>query len=129
MKKLSLMNRMIFRKNLLAAVREITDASEDKIFFKVIPVYEKGKGYSAIDDVMRLVLLNDKNVGNRLLSIDATVTLLTGYAPLVPIWIDISFERNENNIIVLCLETSLRIRKPSLLRNIDTGHPPFRTIK
>lgn len=47
---------------------------------------------------------------------------------MVPIWINVSFVEMEGEIGIFRLETSLRFRKPTLLRNADTGHPPFKAL-
>lgn len=126
MKKVREMNKSIFQNNLLMTVNEIyPDIDEEKIKFKVVPVYEKDKPHDATDDVMRLVIFSEKNVGNRLLSVKTIVKLATCRAPFVPIWINISFNRMEGDNYIFNFETSLRCRKPSLLRNAETGHPPF----
>ncbi|MBR1853306.1 MAG: hypothetical protein IJ794_09230, partial [Lachnospiraceae bacterium] len=68
------------------------------------------------------------NIGDRLLTVMETVRLVACKEPLVPIWINISLDKMENGKVVFNFETSLRFRKPSLLGNADTGHPPFRAI-
>ncbi|MBD5106140.1 MAG: hypothetical protein HDT41_04095, partial [Lachnospiraceae bacterium] len=55
-----------------------------------IPVYEEKKAFNAVDDSMRLISLSEKNVGNRLLTLEETVKLAACNSPLVPIWINIS---------------------------------------
>ncbi len=95
----------------------------------MVPVYEKDKPHDATDDVMRLVLLSEKNIGNRLLTTEEVVNLAASFSPFVPIWINISFDRMEGDNYIFNFETSLRCRKPSLLRNAETGHPPFQAIK
>lgn len=130
MKKVREMNKSIFQNNLLMTVNEIyPDIDEEKIKFKVVPVYEKDKPHDATDDVMRLVLLSEKNIGNRLLTTEEVVNLAASFSPFVPIWINISFDRMEGDNYIFNFETSLRCRKPSLLRNAETGHPPFQAIK
>lgn len=62
------------------------------------------------------------------LNVKQTVDLLAGYKPLVPIWVNVSLERIEESKIYILLESSLRCRKPSLLRNAETGHPLFKSI-
>ena len=51
-----------------------------------------------------------------------------GLAPLFPIWINVSICNINEEELVILLETSLRFRKPSLLRNQETGHPPFKAV-
>lgn len=77
---------------------------------------------------MRLVALSEKNVGGRLLTLDKTVKLVACNSPFVPIWINISLDSIDGEKIIFNFETSLRFRKPSLLKNAETGHPPFKAI-
>lgn len=131
MNKIREMNRNIFRDNLIETIKEIIkekNIEEKKIRFRIIPVYEKNKPFNAVDDSMRLIALSEKNIGNRLLTLEETVKLLACNSPLVPIWINISLREEDSDKIVFNLETSLRFRKPSLLRNAETGHPPFRAV-
>lgn len=67
-------------------------------------------------------------MGNRLLTIEETVNLVACQCPLVPIWINISVAEIGEHQIVFNFETSLRFRKPSQLRNVETGHAPFKAI-
>lgn len=129
--KLREMNKSIFQNNLILTTNEIMGDMrlDDKIIkFKIIPVYEKDKPLNALDDLMRLVALSEKNVGNRLLTVEETVNLVACQSPFVPIWINISLNEMSEQRIVFNFETSLRFRKPSLLRNVETGHPPFKAI-
>lgn len=131
MEKLREMNKSIFHDNLMLTINEIIDnkkIDEKNIRFKIIPVYEKDKSFNGTDDLMRLVALSEKNVGNRKLTVDETVNLVACKSPLVPIWINISFNRMEEEKFIFNFETSLRFRKPSLLRNAETGHAPFKAI-
>ena len=72
--------------------------------------------------------MSEKNVGNRLLTLEETVRLVACNSPLVPIWINVSLINTDGDKIIFNFETSLRFRKPSLLRNAETGHPPFKAI-
>lgn len=131
MEKVREMNKTIFYENLMMTIHEIMDTKnvdESKIRFKIVPVYEKEKSFSGMDDSMRLVALSEKNVGNRLLTIEETVKLVACNSPFVPIWINISLNEIKGEKLVFNFETSLRFRKPSLLRNAETGHPPFKAI-
>lgn len=131
MEKVRDMNKAIFYENLMMTIHEIMDTKnvdESKIRFKIVPVYEKEKSFSGMDDSMRLVALSEKNVGNRLLTIEETVKLIACNSPFVPIWINISLNEIKGEKLVFNFETSLRFRKPSLLRNAETGHPPFKAI-
>jgi len=130
MEKVREMNKTIFRNNLLMTISEVMGGSVDEndIRFKIIPVYEKDKSFNGLDDTMRLVLLSEKNVGNKLFTLEEIIKLVVWNPPLVPIWINISLNGKEDGKIIFDFETSLRLRKPSLLRNADTGHAPFKAI-
>ena len=131
MEKVREMNASVFHDNLMLTIYEVLNTrsvDESKLRFKIIPVYEKDKPHNARDDVMRLVLLSEKNVGNRLLNVKETVKLVACMSPFVPIWIHISFAKTDGEKLIFNFETSLRLRKPSLLRNAETGHPPFKAI-
>ena len=129
--KLKEMNKSIFYNNLLLTITEIMGNKklDEKSFrFKIIPVYEKDKSFNGLDNQMRLVALSEKNVGNRLLTKQETVNLVACQSPFVPIWINISLNKMSQQGIIFNFETSLRFRKPSQLRNVETGHPPFKAI-
>ena len=129
--KLKEMNKSIFYNNLIMTINEIignTKSDNKSLKFKIIPVYEKDKPFNGLDNQMRLIALSEKNVGNRLLTIEETVNLVACQSPFVPIWINISLNKINNHILVFNFETSLRFRKPSQLKNIETGHPPFKPI-
>ena len=131
MEKVKEMNKTIFRDNLLMTVDEVLghmDVDKDNIRFEIIPVYEKNKTFNGLDDTMRLVVLSEKKVGNKLFTLDEIIKLVAWNLPFVPIWINISLNRKEGEKIIFNFETSLRLRKPSLLRNADTGHAPFKAI-
>lgn len=131
MKKLKDMNKTIFYDNLIMTIHEIVENKKivvENLRFKIIPIYENGKSFNGLDNQMRLIALSEKNVGNRLLTIEETVNLVACQSPFVPIWINISLNKINNHILVFNFETSLRFRKPSQLKNIETGHPPFKAI-
>ena len=125
------MNKFIFYDNLMTTIYEIVDAKnvdEKSIRIKIIPIYERDKSFTGMDDLMRLVFLSEENIGNRLLTVEETVNLVACKSPFVPIWINISLNGIKGNNIIFNFETSLRFRKPSVLRNIETGHAPFKAI-
>jgi len=129
--KLKEMNKSIFYNNLIMTINEIVENKKivvENLRFKIIPIYENGKSFNGLDNQMRLIALSEKNVGNRLLTIEETVNLVACQSPFVPIWINISLNKINNHILVFNFETSLRFRKPSQLKNIETGHPPFKAI-
>lgn len=126
------MNKEIFRENLLKTVGEISKKkgltfTDSK--FVIEPVKEKDKPLNGADDMMRLNILSEKNIGNKRISLDNTVNVLCGLQPLVPIWIDVLFVEMNEDTAIFKLRCSLRFRKPTLLRNTETGHAPFKAIE
>jgi hypothetical protein len=129
--KLKEMNKSIFYDNLMLTINEIMGdmrLDDRNLRFKIMPVYEKDRSFNGLDNQMRLIALSEKNVGNRLLTVEETVNLAACQTPFVPIWINISLNEMSEHQIIFNFETSLRFRKPSQLRNVETGHPPFKAI-
>jgi len=94
--KLKEMNKSIFYNNLIMTINEIignTKSDNKSLKFKIIPVYERDKPFNGLDNQMRLIALSEKNVGNRLLTIEETVNLVACQSPFVPIWINISLNK------------------------------------
>ena len=129
--KLKEMNKSIFYDNLMLTINEIMGdmrLDDRNLRFKIMPVYEKDRSFNGLDNQMRLIALSEKNVGNRLLTVEETVNLAACQTPFVPIWINISLNEMSEHQIIFNFETSLRYRKPSQLRNVETGHPPYKAI-
>lgn len=125
------MNKKIFLKNLQNTVEEINlpiKVAPSKCRFRINPIIEQGKSMQAKDEMMRLNILNPNRVEGKTFTIDEVVLMLTFFKPLVPIWIDVKFDRYINEEAEFQLDCSLRLRKPSLLRNQESGHPPFRAV-
>lgn len=124
------MNPQIFSKFLDESIEEVKKCVkiEEGYGFVITPVVEKGKPMFAQDEMMRLNIINRKRVENHIFSKNDVVGLLTYFSPLVPIWIDVKYVPDYFKGPVFELKCSLRLRKPSLLRNQETGHPPFRVI-
>ncbi|MFI8712831.1 hypothetical protein [Brevibacillus sp. HB2.2] len=131
MEEIKQMNKDIFRENLLKTIEEISKKKRlifNDCKFVIEPVKEKDKPLNGADDMMRLNILSKENIGNKQLTLDNTVNLLCGLQPLVPIWIDVLFVEMNENAAIFKLRCSLRFRKPTLLRNAETGHAPFKAI-
>lgn len=131
MKKSKFVYEDIFKENLLKTIEEITKSERlgyKFIKFTISPVVEKNKILDGQDNMMRLVLLSEDNIGGKKLAIDDCLKVLAALSPRVPIWINLSFQEMDNETAIFNLETSVRVRKPSLLRNAETGHPPFKVV-
>ena len=125
MKKLREMNKEIFRNNLIATLNEFSYTATPK--FKITPVYDPNKLPSG-DDYFRLVILGEDNIGGKILSLNDTVEVLSCCSPYVPTQIKVLYHGDKDGISLFGLLRSTRIRKPSQLANIETGHPPFKAI-
>ncbi len=128
------MNSEIFQNNLIKAINEIKEIKEEngitakKYYFSINPVLEESKPRFAIDEFMRLNVLNPKFIGGKIFSLREVVTILAFHSPLVPIWINIKMIDSNEEELFFQLDVSLRFRKPSLLRNQETGHAPFKVV-
>lgn len=131
MSKTTQMNSEIFQINLEKTLKEIMVAKglqSDEIRFVIVPVEEKGKMLDGSDEMMKRLVLTKENIGNKQLVLKDVVDVLGGLFPKAPIWINVSFLEMNGEKAIFRLETSLRFRKPTLLRNAETGHAPFKAI-
>ncbi|MDP9699631.1 hypothetical protein [Paenibacillus polysaccharolyticus] len=125
------MNEEIFSTNLSKAVdtiRKTTNISSDIVKFVIELVEEEGKMLDGSDEMMRHPVLSTENIGGKKLWLKDVVGVLGGLFPKAPIWINVSFVEMDGDTAIFKLETSLRFRKKSLLRNTETGHAPFKAI-
>ncbi|WP_143320479.1 hypothetical protein [Clostridium sp. HBUAS56010] len=125
------MSKEIFSQFLDLTLEEIKHnegIDTDNYFFIITPIFEEGKVLQGKDEVMRLNILNKEHITGRFFSKKDVVSMLTFFSPFVPIWIDVETVSSNKEQVVFELKCSLRIRKPSLLRNQESGHPPFRAI-
>ncbi|MBC6310293.1 hypothetical protein HCJ66_12160 [Listeria sp. FSL L7-1582] len=129
MDKITQMNEEIFAENLLRATNELKEkmgiqSTVNK--FIIEPVEEEGKMLDGGDEMMKRLVLTKENIGDKKLSVKDVVGVLGGLFPRAPIWINISFIEVEEEVAIFRLDTSLRFRKPTLLRNSESGHAPFK---
>lgn len=125
------MNKDIFSQYLDMTINEIKQKEGIQLtidVFLINAVVEEGKVLTAKDEVMRLNILNKDRIDKHIYTKEEVVSMLTFFCPLVPVWIDVQYISNQESKSVFELKCSLRLRKPSLLRNQDLGHPPFRAI-
>lgn len=129
MSKITQMNSEIFQMNLEKTLKEIMVSKElqsNEVRFVIVSVEEKGKMLDGSDEMMKRLVLTKENIGNKQLVIKDVVDVLGGLFPKAPIWINVSFLEMNGEKAVFKLETSMRFRKPTLLRNAETGHAPFK---
>lgn len=129
--KTTQMNAAIFEENLKKAVAEIkreNDLSDRVDEFLIVPIEEVGKMLDGGDVMMKRLVLSEEDIGGKKLLLKEVVEVLGGLFPRAPVWINVSFVEMEENTCLFKLETSFRFRKPSLLRNSETGHAPFKVV-
>lgn len=128
------MNRNILYSNLIKTIVEINPNQDvSKILLKIETFEEKGKRLNAYDEIMCLNILNMDRITEMTFTIDQALDSLTllisAYKmPVVPIWINVEYLCNRDDFSIYKLICSRRYRKPSLLRNQETGHPPFKAV-
>jgi len=125
------MNKEIFSHHLDMTIEELkikAGINLSDYAFIINPVTEKGKPLNGKDEVMRLNIINKDRVNNKLFSKEEVISMLTFFKPFVPIWIDVEHIPTYKDKLVFQLNCSVRLRKPSLLRNQESGHPPFKAI-
>lgn len=122
------MNQTTFKENLLKTLEEIKPAATipfQEYKFAITLVSEQEKDYDSTDDLMRLWVLTEQKVKNRLFSLDDVISLLSAPSERFPLWIHVHQQKMMGDYPVIELKTSLRFRKPSQLHHQETGHPPF----
>ena len=120
-----------FHQNLLATLPEaapVAHALQRECKFLISPVYEPAAKYTSADDYVRLSLLTTENIAARLFDAEGVTTLLTGPNSSYPLWIEVVPKETQEAYCLFELRTSMRFRKPSELRNRETGHPPFKAL-
>ncbi|MEY8739186.1 hypothetical protein [Paenibacillus tundrae] len=126
------MNLQSFKEYLLTTLDELSSYHNKVIGenskFIITPVEERGKSLNSTDEYLFRGMLNSKNLDGREFDIDSVVKMLGCRVPLCPLWIKVSLKEIRTEEPVIELETSLRFRKPSLLQNQETGHPPFMAV-
>lgn len=131
MERITQMDKVIFRANLLQALEKIQVQDQleyEEIQLIIEPVHEPDKSLNGADEMMRLVVLAPNNVEHRQFTVHEAVDLLCWHAPLVPLWIDVFLAGVAQKQAVFRLRCSLRLRKPSQLLHAETGHAPFRIV-
>ena len=93
---------------------------------------EPHKKHNSIDDAVHRWMLNEQNLSSQRFNMYQAITILSHpdekYPSKFPLWVNISFIKETENDIYFQLEVSYRLRRPSVLQNQATGHPPFKVI-
>ncbi|MCR5167424.1 MAG: hypothetical protein K6C13_09430 [Oscillospiraceae bacterium] len=128
MRKFSQFNEEICKKNLLLVLSEMNLAANE-VLFKIIPDIDAKKPMYGEDSMFAMIVIPKANVDGKFFTIDQVSRLLSYIRDKGPTQVKVRlFEKDQSKTIVE-LYTSVRIRKPSQMANIETGHPPFRVIE
>lgn len=123
------MNLNSFRGYLVKTLGELSTYHKvelgDQSTFILTPVEERGKTLNSADEYIQRGMLNPDNLEGRFFDLDLVIKILGCRLPLCPIWVKVSLQNPEDEALIIELQTSLRFRKPRLLQNQETGHPPF----
>lgn len=120
-------SREQFESHLLATLEDLSSPA-DSSKLRIIAVPEENVKYNSLDDYMRLAVLQVANLENRLFDVRGVSEILSAPNSSYPLWIDVYFDKNtEPDVVNLAI--SMRFRKPSELKNKETGHPPFKLRK
>ncbi|NPC93919.1 hypothetical protein HOO54_17280 [Bacillus sp. WMMC1349] len=130
--KISQMNKQLFRNNLLKTIEKVTLKQNirlcEEIRFTLCVNDEQGKSHNSNDDFMRLGILSEKNIDNRVLRLDEVIDMLVHPRLLFPLWVNVSISEVREDCLIFKLESSSRFRRPTELQNKGTSHPPFKAI-
>jgi hypothetical protein len=120
-----------FRNNLVDTLKELLPESQwgkiEDCEFIITPCTENNVKYNSRDDNYKRWMLNEENLKNQVLNMDGVVNMLSLPNSSYPLWINVSLKRDVPNCLFE-LQISLRIRTPTQLKNIETGHPPFKAM-
>lgn len=101
----------------------------NEVLFKIIPYIDAKKPMYGEDSMFAMIVIPKANVDGKFFTIDQVSRLLSYIRDKGPTQVKVRlFEKDQSKTIVE-LYTSVRIRKPSQMANIETGHPPFRVIE
>lgn len=126
MKPFKEFNEEVFRTNLLSVLSEFNYNGTPK--FIITPAYNPNIMPNGEDDYFRLVILGKENIAGKILSLETTTEVLSCFKPLCPTQIKVKFIEEKDGVSMFELLTSTRVRKPSQVANIETGHPPFKAV-
>ena len=111
----------------MLALSEIGLADKE-ILYKIIPDIDPNKPMYGEDSMFAMLVIPESNVKGKLFTIDQVCRLLSYIKDKGPTQVKIKLCEDIGSESIVELHTSVRIRKPSQMANIETGHPPFRVI-
>ena len=115
----------VFVENFKAIISDSFNVDAVNARFIIKPNYDSTKSESGEDSVFRMVVLSEDNVGNKILSFEDAVEVLTMFSPHFPTRVSISKEPEKDGATMFILKCSTRVRKPSAIANIGCKYAPF----
>ncbi len=128
MKKFTKFDEEICKQNLILTISEMGLADKD-VKYKIIPDIDPRKSGNGEDSVFEMVVIPKSNVDGKLFTIEQVSRLFCFIRDKGPTQVKVRLSEDTGSVVVVELHTSVRIRKPSQMANIETGHPPFRIIE
>lgn len=117
-----------FRKNFEAILSDRFEADASSASFVIVPQYDPNKSETGEDSAFRLILLSEKNIGERKLSFEDAVAILTAFEPHYPTKIEITKNSSAPSALFE-LKCCTRVRKPSAIADIASPYAPFTTAQ
>lgn len=127
MKRSTKFDEEICRQNLLLTISEMGLADKD-VKYKIIPDIDPKRPSYGEDSVFELVVIPRSDVDGKLFTIEQVSRLFCFIRDKGPTQVKVRLSEDTETGAIVELHTSVRVRKPSQMANIDTGHPPFRII-
>ena len=118
-------DKEVFVENFKTIIADSFNEDAINANFVIKPDYDPTKSESGEDSVFRMVILSDENVGNKKLSFEDTVDVLTMFSPHFPTRVSVSKESEKEDTTTFILNCSTRVRKPSAIANIECKYAPF----
>ena len=96
-------------------------ASDSK--FIIVPNYDSNESSTSEDEVFRMVILSEDNVGGKTVDYQTACDVLTIFSPHYPTKIIVKSSNDMTDTFeIIC---STKLRKPSEIANISPGYSPF----
>lgn len=102
---------------------------DNNYIFELITDIDENRHYTSKDDYNLPIFKKYTEVPlvYDYVTIYSVLTLFAKTEQLYPISVELSLK--ESNTKIICLKLDLRYRKANVLKNQETGHPPFKVIR
>ena len=91
--------------------------------FIIVPNYDLNKSSTGEDEMFRMVILSEDNVGGRIIDYQTACDVLTIFPPHYPTKIVVKSRSDMTDIFEITCST--RLRKPSEIAGISSAYSPF----